>query len=305
MAHSGRSGRAFATRTVHHPDAEVASPPVAAPLYQTSTFRAADAATIAGYAAEVQPQAYYTRWGNPTIEILEKVVADLEGGPCGLAFASGMAAVSTTLLGLLSPGDHVVAGVSLYTATTTLLAQDLHKLGIEVDFVDPTDSEAFARAARHADPDVLSRNAHQSHHALNRSGVGVPIGRRVGRDRGGRQHVRLALQPAAAGRRGRRGYPQRHEVHLRPHGRDRRLPGDRRRDGRATLAQADPARRQHGPVCRLAYAARRQDPGTADGTSQQQCPGGGPGVAIPRGRFPGDLSGSGQSPAARTGRQDR
>ncbi|NQU25737.1 MAG: aminotransferase class I/II-fold pyridoxal phosphate-dependent enzyme [Candidatus Nealsonbacteria bacterium] len=149
MAHSGRSGRAFATRTVHHPEAEVASPPVATPLYQTSTFRVADAATVAQYAAEVQPQAYYTRWGNPTIEILEKVIADLEGGPRGLAFASGMAAVSTTLLGLLSPGDHVVAGASLYTGTTTLLADELHKLGIEVDFVDPTDSEAFARAARH------------------------------------------------------------------------------------------------------------------------------------------------------------
>ncbi len=149
MAHSGRSGRAFATRTVHHPQAEVASPPVATPLYQTSAFRAADAATIARYAAQSQPQAYYTRWGNPTTEILEKVIADLEGGQRGLAFSSGMAAVSTTLLGLLGPGDHVVAGASLYTATTILLAEELRKLGIEVDFVDPTDSEAFARAARH------------------------------------------------------------------------------------------------------------------------------------------------------------
>ena len=149
MAHPGKSGRAFATRTVHHPQAEAASPPVAAPLYQTSAFRAADAATIARYAAQLQPQAYYTRWGNPTIEILEKVIADLEGGERGLAFSSGMAAVSTTLLGLLSPGDHVVAGASLYTATTILLAEELRSLGIEVDFVDPTDSEAFARAARH------------------------------------------------------------------------------------------------------------------------------------------------------------
>ena len=147
MAHSGRSGRAFATRTVHHPQAEAASPPVAAPLYQTSAFRAADAATIARYAAQLQPQAYYTRWGNPTIEILEKVIADLEGGERCLAFSSGMAAVSTTLLGLLGPGDHVVAAESLYTATTELLSRDLPALGIDVDFVDPTDAEAFGRAA--------------------------------------------------------------------------------------------------------------------------------------------------------------
>jgi len=149
MTRPGGPGRAFATRTVHHPQVEVPSEPVATPLYQTSAFRADDAATIARYAAEVQPQAYYTRWGNPTIEVLEKVIADLEGGQRGLAFASGMAAVSTTLLGLLAPGDHVVAGASLYTATTKLLSGDFRELGIDVDFVDPTDSEAFARAARH------------------------------------------------------------------------------------------------------------------------------------------------------------
>ena len=138
----------FATRTVHHPPAEADSPPVAAPLYQTSTFRAAAAATIARYAGQIQPQSYYTRWGNPTVEVWEKVMADLEGGEKCLAFASGMAAVSTTLLGLLAPGEHVVAGASLYTATTKVLSADLPALGITVDFVDPTDPEAFARAAR-------------------------------------------------------------------------------------------------------------------------------------------------------------
>ena len=139
---------AFATRTVHHPQAEAPSPPVAAPLYQTSTFRASEAATIARYAGQIQPPAFYTRWGNPTTEVWEKVMADLEGGEKCLAFASGMAAVSTTLLGLLAPGDHVVAGASLYTATTKVLSADLPELGIAADFVDPTDSEAFARAVR-------------------------------------------------------------------------------------------------------------------------------------------------------------
>ncbi|MBN2473445.1 MAG: aminotransferase class I/II-fold pyridoxal phosphate-dependent enzyme [Pirellulales bacterium] len=140
--------RSIATRTVHHPVASPTSYPVATPLYQTSTFRVADAATIARYAEQTQPQAYYTRWGNPTIEVLEKVLADLEGGQKCLALASGMAAVTTTLLGLLRPGDHVVAGSSLYTATTEFLSSDLAELGISVDFVDPTDPEAFARAVR-------------------------------------------------------------------------------------------------------------------------------------------------------------
>ncbi len=138
----------FATRTVHHPQAESRSQPASTPLYQSSTFRADSAATIAGYAEQVQPSSYYTRWGNPTTEVLEKLIAELEGGEKGLAFASGMAAVSTVLMGLLAPGDHVVAGSSLYAATTEVLSADLPQLGIEVDFVDATDSESFARAAK-------------------------------------------------------------------------------------------------------------------------------------------------------------
>ncbi len=136
------------TRTVHHPPVRAESEPVAAPLYQTSTFRAARAETLAKYAEQIQPQAFYTRWGNPTVEVWEKVVADLEGGEKCLAFASGMAAVSTTLLGLLRPGDHVVAGSSLYTATTEVLSRDLPDLGIAVDFIDATDPDAFTQAAR-------------------------------------------------------------------------------------------------------------------------------------------------------------
>lgn len=148
MPQADERKRSLATRTVHHPQADVPSPPVVTPLYQTSTFRVAEAATIAGYARQIQPPAFYTRWGNPTIEVWEQVMADLEGGQRCLAFASGMAAVSTTLLGLLRPGDHVVAGASLYTATTKLLSADLRELGITVDFVDPTCTDAFAAAVK-------------------------------------------------------------------------------------------------------------------------------------------------------------
>jgi len=149
MAEPKKKGWSFATRTVHHPPADAPSRPVATPLYQSSTFRAADAATIAQYARQIQPPTYYTRWGNPTVEVWEKVMADLEGGEKCLAFASGMAAISTVLLGLLEPGDHVVAGSSLYAGTASLLSSELPAAGVSVDFVDATDSEAFARAARH------------------------------------------------------------------------------------------------------------------------------------------------------------
>jgi len=134
----------LATRTIHHPVAELPSQPLATPIYQSSTFRVEDAATVAGYAHEVCPQAFYTRWGNPTVEVWEKVVADLEGGEKGLAFASGMAAVSSTLLALLSPGDRVLSGASLYSATMKTLAEVLPRQGITTEFIDPTDTGAFA-----------------------------------------------------------------------------------------------------------------------------------------------------------------
>lgn len=139
---------AVRTRVVHHPAADCPSAPMSTPVYQSATFRLADAAQGARYADETHPPAFYTRWGNPTVEVWERVVADCEGGERALAFASGMAAISTTLHALLAPGDHVVAADSLYAATTELLGRDLRALGVGVDFVDPRDPENFARAAR-------------------------------------------------------------------------------------------------------------------------------------------------------------
>ncbi len=148
MSKSAEHSWSFATRTVHHPAAEVRLQPVATPVYQTTTYRATEAEAIAEHSEEIGPPTFYTRYGNPTIDVLERVVADLEGGERGLAFASGMAAVSTTLLTLLNPGDHVVAGSSLYTATAKLLTHDLAELGVATDFVSPDDPGAFARAVR-------------------------------------------------------------------------------------------------------------------------------------------------------------
>lgn len=138
----------FDTRSVHHPSPRVPLQPVATPVYQTSTYRATEADAVARHSLDISPPTFYTRYGNPTIEVLEKVVSDLEGGTRASCFASGMAAVSTTLLTLLKPGDHVVAGNSLYTATAKLLTHDFQQLGVTVTFVDPTDAGSFAQAIR-------------------------------------------------------------------------------------------------------------------------------------------------------------
>lgn len=139
---------AFASRAVHHPLANVRLQPAVTPIYQTSIYSAAQADAIAAHSLEVAPETFYSRYGNPTVDVLERVIADLETGDRGYAFASGMAAISTTLQALLKPGDHVVAGNSLYTATAKLLDEDLRELGISTDFIEPTNSEAFSRALR-------------------------------------------------------------------------------------------------------------------------------------------------------------
>ena len=117
--------------------------PVVPPIYQTSTFEVAD------NDEQVQVTStdrYYTRWGNPTITLAEQTLAALEGTEGARTFASGMGAITTTLLALLKAGDHIVAQRDIYGGVTKFLSQWLPKLGIETTFVDTTDYDQHARA---------------------------------------------------------------------------------------------------------------------------------------------------------------
>lgn len=89
---------------------------------------------------------FYTRTGNPTNAMFEAKIAELEGAERAVAFASGMAAISTSLLALLDAGDRVVAHSKLYSATDTLFQEYLPSLGVEVETVDLTDAAAMRRA---------------------------------------------------------------------------------------------------------------------------------------------------------------
>jgi cystathionine beta-lyase/cystathionine gamma-synthase len=119
--------------------------PLATPIYQTSTFEVTD--------SEQQLRAthtdmFYTRYGNPTHTVVEKAIAELEGTDAALLFASGMNAISTTILALLKSGDHIVAQRDIYGGVTKFLSQWVPKLGIETTFVDTNDYEQHARAIR-------------------------------------------------------------------------------------------------------------------------------------------------------------
>jgi O-acetylhomoserine/O-acetylserine sulfhydrylase-like pyridoxal-dependent enzyme len=133
------------TRAVHLPDPPVpAERPVGLPVYRTSAFVFDSAEAYADVLGNRSPGYVYTRIDNPTVDAFAMAVAALEGAEAAQAFASGMAAISTTLLTFLSAGDHVVAQRSLYGGTYALLTHVLPRFGIEATLVPSVDAAAAA-----------------------------------------------------------------------------------------------------------------------------------------------------------------
>lgn len=139
----------FATRQIHkggHPDPHTGS--LSMPIFQTSTFVMHNAQHGADLFNHQANGYIYTRLGNPNHVVVENKVADLEGGEAAIATASGMGAISATLMTLLSSGDHVVSGRVLYGCTFSLMRGPFKRFGIETSFVDVTDLEAIEAAIR-------------------------------------------------------------------------------------------------------------------------------------------------------------
>jgi len=130
----------FETRAIHvgqEPDPATGAAIV--PIYQTSTYVQEEVGKHKGYE--------YSRTDNPTRTALQEVIASLEGGRFGLAFASGMAATST-LAYLLKPGQHLILPNDVYGGTYRLAARVLSEWGVEFDAVDMTDLDAVRKAVR-------------------------------------------------------------------------------------------------------------------------------------------------------------
>ncbi|NPV93385.1 MAG: methionine biosynthesis PLP-dependent protein [Firmicutes bacterium] len=108
------------------------------PIYQVSTFHQED----------MENSRYqYSRSGNPTREVLEDTIAELERGCGGFAYASGMAAISSVLL-MFSPGDHLIAPRDIYGGTHRLLTSILSRFRIETTLVDMTDLDQVRQAVK-------------------------------------------------------------------------------------------------------------------------------------------------------------
>ncbi len=119
--------------------------PLATPIYQTSTFEVTD---MEEQLRATSTDRFYTRYGNPTHTVAEKAIAELEGADAALLFASGMSAISTTILSLVKAGDHIIAQRDIYGGVTKFLTQWLNKFGVEVTLVDTTDYQQHEAAVR-------------------------------------------------------------------------------------------------------------------------------------------------------------
>jgi cystathionine beta-lyase/cystathionine gamma-synthase len=117
--------------------------PLATPIYQTSTFEVTDNDQ---QLRATHTDMFYTRYGNPTNTVVESAIVELEGADAALLFASGMGAITTSILALLNSGDHIVAQRDIYGGATKFFSQWLPKLSIETTFVDTTEYEQHARA---------------------------------------------------------------------------------------------------------------------------------------------------------------
>ncbi|MED4270058.1 bifunctional cystathionine gamma-lyase/homocysteine desulfhydrase [Geobacillus stearothermophilus] len=103
---------------------------VSVPIYQVSTYKQEEVGKHKGFE--------YSRTGNPTRAALEKLIADLEGGEAGFAFASGMAAITAVMM-LFQNGDHIVLTDDVYGGTYRVMTNVLNRFGLEATFVDTSD----------------------------------------------------------------------------------------------------------------------------------------------------------------------
>ena len=130
----------FETLQLHvgQEQADPATDARAVPIYQTTSYVFRNSQHAADRFGLKDAGNIYGRLTNPTEDVLEKRLAALEGGVAALAFASGAAAVTATIQGLVHAGQHIVAATTIYGGTYNFFEHTLPDFGVETTFVDPT-----------------------------------------------------------------------------------------------------------------------------------------------------------------------
>ena len=115
----------------------------AVPIYQSTAYVFNDSDHAANLFSLAEPGNIYTRINNPTNDVLEQRIADIEGGIAAVVTSSGTSAIATTLLTLLRAGDHIVSSNSLYGGTYNMLNVTLPRHNVNTTFVDPKQVSNF------------------------------------------------------------------------------------------------------------------------------------------------------------------
>ncbi|MBU8905619.1 homocysteine synthase [Desertibacillus haloalkaliphilus] len=143
------SGKNWSLETMAVHGGQVVDPTTGAravPIYQTTSYGFKDSDHAANLFSLSEPGNIYTRIMNPTQDVFEKRIAELEGGVGALATSSGSAATHLAILNICEAGDEVVASSALYGGTYNLFVHTFKKIGINVHLVDGTDPSAFEKA---------------------------------------------------------------------------------------------------------------------------------------------------------------
>ncbi len=119
-------------------------------LYLTSSFVFKTAAQAAARFANQEPGNIYSRFTNPTVTMMEERLAALEGAQCCVSTGSGMAAILSTVMGLLKSGDHIVCSAGVFGATVQLLGNIMRRFGVETTFVSGSALSGWEKALKPA-----------------------------------------------------------------------------------------------------------------------------------------------------------
>ncbi|MEX5351492.1 methionine gamma-lyase [Pseudomonas juntendi] len=137
----------FSTRAIHHGyDPLSHGGALVPPVYQTATYAFPTVEYGAACFAGEESGHFYSRISNPTLALLEQRMASLEGGEAGLALASGMGAITSTLWTLLRPGDELIVGRTLYGCTFAYLHHGIGEFGVKIRHVDLNDENSLKAA---------------------------------------------------------------------------------------------------------------------------------------------------------------
>ncbi len=138
----------FNTKLIHGGGYKDKYGSVNVPIFQSSTFEFESAEEGARCFLGESDGYIYTRLGNPTINVLEKIVAELESGFGGIGTSSGMGAINTVYMGLLSKGDHMISSDAVYGPSRVIMEEHYSRFGVESTYVNTSDVSNIIKAIK-------------------------------------------------------------------------------------------------------------------------------------------------------------